>query len=109
MGNLSINAQSVRNTNEHYATELRPWGTAADYFYIQPNGSSQKYLESAFSKWSNGELTKYSWSTTSGDPVPGKTPLPTPRTEQSCSGEGESAVCTYVPGTEYPASDPAWA
>ncbi len=109
LGNLSLSAATLNNTNEHFASELRAYGTPEDRFYIQPQGNSQKYLPTTFNKNDNGQLITYTWAATStATPELGKTPMPTPG-QLICSGEGDAEVCEVASGSEYAPSNPAWA
>ena len=111
LGGLSIAADLLKNTNEHFTTELELVKGPASLKYIQPEGSRVKVLAENFvwQRWSKAGQYRYKNSPPVNDSsVLGQSPVPNVG-EETCVGDESSEVCTRQPGADYLADNPAWA
>jgi filamentous hemagglutinin len=111
LGDMALATDVLRNTNEHFETQLAVIAGPESLTLIQPSGSSTKQDRSLFrwEGWSRAGQYRYV-TQPSGDAetVLGKTPVPRVG-EQSCTGPEEAEMCTRLPGSDYLPTDPAWA
>jgi filamentous hemagglutinin len=111
LGDMTLATDVLRNTNEHFETQLAVIAGPESLTLIQPSGSSTKQDRSLFrwEGWSRAGQYRYV-TQPSGDAetVLGKTPVPRVG-EQSCTGPEEAEMCTRLPGSDYLPTDPAWA
>jgi filamentous hemagglutinin len=111
LGDMALATDVLRNTNEHFETQLAVIAGPESLTLIQPSGSSTKQVSSLFrwEGWSRAGQYRYA-TQPSGDAetVLGKTPVPRVG-EQSCTGPEEAEMCTRLPGSDYLPTDPAWA
>ncbi len=109
LGDMALATDVLRNTNEHFETQLAVIAGPESLTLIQPLGSSTKQDSSLFrwEDWSRAGQYRYA-TQPSGDTETalGKTPVPRVG-EQSCSGP-DAEVCTRLPGSDYLPTDSAW-
>lgn len=111
LGGLSIAADLLKNTNEHFTTELELVKGPAGLKYIQPEGSRVKVLAENFvwQRWSRAGQYRYKNSPPVNESsVLGQSPVPNVG-EETCVGDESNEVCTRQPGADYLADNPAWA
>lgn len=111
LGDMALATDVLRNTNEHFETQLAVIAGPEGMTLIQPSGSSTKQDSSLFrwEGWSRAGQYRYV-TQPSGDAetLLGQTPVPRVE-EQSCTGTEDAEVCTRLPGSDYLPTDPAWA
>jgi filamentous hemagglutinin len=113
LGNMALATNVLRNTNEHFETDLFVTDGPRGLTLIQPSGSSARI--------STGLLRVYGFSNAWGyvfntDPDPaqaavailGQTPVPGVG-EETCSDWDDATTCSRVPGSDYLRDNPAWA
>ncbi len=115
LGNLSLAAAQLTNSNAHFSTRLAAVGAPEQVTYIQPNGTIGKYPLSMFTwrRWSKAGY--YNWNgdaAIAGFGRLGQSPIPRVA-EVGCADEDPGEECheTYALDTDtsYPSGDPAWA
>lgn len=112
LGDMRLAARTLRNTNPHFASELRVISGPTAMTLIQPSGSTVRIpvgnLYTAY--WDRAWDYRYD---TTPDPhagVPpqlGATPIPEVG-EARCADAADESTCARLPGADYPANDPAW-
>src|SRR5690606_22441825 len=109
LGGLSLAATSLLNVDDHFQTVEEQTLAPTAMTLIQPKGDSGKYDISNYEKksWSRAGYYRWKGDTDIGElGVLGEGPIVGVR-EVTCLGEDEES-CTFLPGSEYPADDPAW-
>lgn len=112
LGDMHLAARTLRNTNAHFASELRVVSGPTAMTLIQPGGSTVRIpvgnLYQAY--WDRAWDYRYDTTPDPYDGVPpqlGATPIP-PVGEARCADETDESTCARLPGADYRADDPAW-
>lgn len=113
LGDMELAANLLRNTNEHFATELVVVDGPTRMLLIQPQGSTARVPASSLYTYTWSRAWGYRFDTTPdpvawATPVLGLTPIPEVG-EATCTDPLNDDACTRAPGADYPAHDPAWA
>lgn len=110
LGGLRLDAQRLENTNAHFSTQIVETLAPTARQYIQPQGGTMLPAELfVWEDWSRAGRYRFRTDPSVGSgAVLGQSPIPRVG-EQTCTGDEDQAVCTRVPGADYPAAHTAWA